>query len=100
MKLEYQLIGNTKTQKCSKEEPSNSFLEVKIFMEVKTFFSEFFFSFQKFMKFPKTAFGIVLLLICDPNMIAKQALYRSLFNLPKKLFTFMESCLHLWKKLV
>ena len=40
------------------------------------------------MKFPKTAFGIVLLLICDPNMIAKQALYRSLFNLPKKLFTY------------
>ena len=57
-------------------------------MEVKTFFSEIFFFFQKFMKFPKTAFGIVLLLICDPNMIAKQALYRSLFNLPKKLFTY------------
>ena len=48
----------------------------------KNFFFRFFF--QKFMKFPKTAFGIVLLLICDPNMIAKQALHRSLFNLPKK----------------
>ena len=49
------------------------------------------------MKFPKTAFGIVLLLICDPNMIAKLALYRSLFNLPIKLFTYdpvavMEKC--------
>ena len=38
------------------------------------------------MKYSKTAFGIVLLLICDPYMIAKQALYRSLFNLPKRVF--------------
>ena len=52
-----------------------------IFSEKKNFL-------QKFMKFPKMAFGIVLLVICDPNMIAKQALYRSLFNLPKKLFTY------------
>ena len=54
----------------------------------KNFFSRKLNFFQKFMKFPKTAFGIVLLLICDPNMIAKQALYRSLFNLPKNLFTY------------
>ena len=58
-------------KKCSKEEPSNSFLEVKIFMEVKTFFPKKKKFLQKFMKFPKMAFGIVLLVICDPNMIAK-----------------------------
>ena len=48
------------------------------------------------MKFPKTAFGIVLLLICDPYMIAKQALYRSLFNLPK-MFTFDPILYTVWK---